>query len=52
VIGTGLARLVTDPDEVSRYSAAASSWIAGPMEQVVLIEPEIVTGRRLVGWCG
>lgn len=52
VIATGLARLVTEPADVARYSAALEPWIAGDMNQVVLIEPRFVSGIRLVGWCG
>jgi nitroimidazol reductase NimA-like FMN-containing flavoprotein (pyridoxamine 5'-phosphate oxidase superfamily) len=51
VIVTGLARLVTDPDEVARHSAAIEPWIAGEMNTVVAIEPRFVSGVRLVGWC-
>jgi hypothetical protein len=51
VIATGLARLVTDPADVARYSAALEPWIAGEMDQVVSIEPRFLSGRRLVGWC-
>ena len=51
VIVTGLARLVTDPDELARYRDIAEPWIAGEMDQIVVIEPEFVSGRRLVGWC-
>jgi len=51
VIATGFAHLVTDPDDVARYTAVTEPWIAGDMNQVVAIEPQIITGRRLVGWC-
>jgi Pyridoxamine 5'-phosphate oxidase len=51
VIATGLARLVTDPADLARYSAATEPWIAGDMTQVVVIEPEFISGLRLVGWC-
>ena len=51
VIATGFARLVTNPDDIARYTAAIEPWIAGEMNQVVAIEPQIITGRRLVGWC-
>jgi hypothetical protein len=51
VIATGLARLVTDPAGIARYSAAIEPWIAGEMNQVVAIEPRFVSGLRLVGWC-
>lgn len=51
VIATGLARLVTDPADIARYSAALEPWIAGDMNQVVAIEPRFISGIRLVGWC-
>jgi hypothetical protein len=51
VIATGLARLVTDPADIARYSAATEPWIAGEMNQVVAIEPGFLSGLRLVGWC-
>lgn len=51
VIATGLARLVTEPADIARYTAATEPWIAGEMDQVVAIEPGFLSGRRLVGWC-
>lgn len=52
VIATGLARLVRDPDLVHRYEQALEPWAAGAMDQVITITPQIITGIRLVGWCG
>lgn len=49
VIVTGLARLVTDPAAASRYAAAVEPWIAGDRNQVVSIEPQFVSGLRLLG---
>lgn len=51
VIATGLAHLETDPAEIARYTAATEPWIAGEMNQIVVIEPEFISGIRLVGWC-
>jgi nitroimidazol reductase NimA-like FMN-containing flavoprotein (pyridoxamine 5'-phosphate oxidase superfamily) len=51
VIVTGMARLVTDPAKADRYAAAIEPWIAGDLNQVVTIEPQIITGIRLIGWC-
>ena len=51
VIATGLARLVTDPADIARYTAATEPWIAGEMNQIVAIEPGFLSGLRLVGWC-
>jgi len=51
VIATGLARLVTDPADIARYATTAEPWIAGDMNQAVAIEPQFMSGIRLVGWC-
>ncbi|HTR93880.1 MAG TPA: pyridoxamine 5'-phosphate oxidase family protein [Trebonia sp.] len=51
VIVTGLARLVTDPGAIARYADTLEPWMAGDMNQVVAIEPRLVSGIRLVGWC-
>lgn len=51
VIVTGFARLVHDPDLIERYSKQLEPWIAGKMDHVIAIEPQIITGLRLVGWC-
>jgi nitroimidazol reductase NimA-like FMN-containing flavoprotein (pyridoxamine 5'-phosphate oxidase superfamily) len=51
VIATGLARLVPDPAETARYTAAVEPWIAGDTNQVVAIEPQFISGIRLVGQC-
>ena len=51
VIATGLARLVTDPADIARYATAVEPWIAGDMNQAVAIQPQFMSGIRLVGWC-
>jgi nitroimidazol reductase NimA-like FMN-containing flavoprotein (pyridoxamine 5'-phosphate oxidase superfamily) len=51
VIATGLARLVADPADIARYATAVEPWIAGDMNQVVAIEPQIISGIRLAGQC-
>lgn len=51
VIATGLARLVTDPADIARYATAIEPWIAGDMDQAVVIEPQFLSGIRLAGWC-
>jgi nitroimidazol reductase NimA-like FMN-containing flavoprotein (pyridoxamine 5'-phosphate oxidase superfamily) len=51
VIVTGIARLVTDPGAVSRYQRSLEPWVARPMDQVIAITPETVTGIRLAGFC-
>ena len=47
VIVTGLARQVQDPDDLGRYERALRPWVDGEKDQVIAIEPEIVTGYRL-----
>jgi nitroimidazol reductase NimA-like FMN-containing flavoprotein (pyridoxamine 5'-phosphate oxidase superfamily) len=51
VIATGIARLVTDPGAVGRYQRSLEPWVARPMDQVIAITPETVTGIRLAGFC-
>jgi nitroimidazol reductase NimA-like FMN-containing flavoprotein (pyridoxamine 5'-phosphate oxidase superfamily) len=51
VIATGMARLVREPAAIERYENLLEPWIAGQMEHVIAIEPEFVSGVRLVGWC-
>jgi nitroimidazol reductase NimA-like FMN-containing flavoprotein (pyridoxamine 5'-phosphate oxidase superfamily) len=48
VVVTGFARTVTDQDEAARLSAALRPWADLAMDTVVVIEPELVTGYRLV----
>ncbi|GAB2727810.1 pyridoxamine 5'-phosphate oxidase family protein [Nocardia thraciensis] len=48
VVVVGLARPVTDPDLVTRYEGLLHSWVDKVMDTVIVIEPEIVTGVRLV----
>lgn len=48
VIITGMARLVTDPQDIERFQARLRPWVAGTMDQVIRIRPEIVTGFELV----
>ncbi len=51
VIATGLARLVADPADIARYANAVEPWIAGDMNQVIAIEPQFISGIRLVSQC-
>jgi hypothetical protein len=51
VIVTGMARLVRDPAAVARYERLLQPWAEGQMDYVIAIEPRLVTGLRLVGWC-
>ncbi|MER7499360.1 pyridoxamine 5'-phosphate oxidase family protein [Nonomuraea pusilla] len=48
VIVTGMARPVDDPEEADRYKDRLQPWVAGGMDQVIRIRPEIVTGFTLV----
>ncbi len=47
VIVTGVGSLVTDPDAIVRYRELIRPWVRGPMDYVVRIRPEMVTGFRL-----
>ncbi|MFF5187652.1 pyridoxamine 5'-phosphate oxidase family protein [Streptomyces sp. NPDC000345] len=50
VVVTGPAGLVTDPAEHARLlRTGPRSWVPAPREAFVRIEPELVTGRALVG---
>lgn len=50
VVVTGPATVVTDPAEHERLARTGpSSWVPAPREVFVRVEPELVTGRELVG---
>lgn len=50
VVVTGLATVVTDPAEHERLTRTGPvSWVPAPQEVFVRIEPELVTGRELIG---
>ncbi|MFF8534449.1 pyridoxamine 5'-phosphate oxidase family protein [Streptomyces sp. SAS_267] len=50
VVVTGTATVVTDPAEHERLARTGpGSWVPAPQEVFVRIEPELVTGRELVG---
>jgi len=44
VVVTGVARLVQDPESVARYQRLLQPWVDRPMDQVVAISLDIVTG--------
>lgn len=46
-----MARLVRDPDAITRYQRLLEPWVAGDMDYVIAIRPQFITGIRLVGWC-
>ncbi|MEV7279462.1 pyridoxamine 5'-phosphate oxidase family protein [Streptomyces sp. NPDC093111] len=48
VVVTGFCRLVTDPEEAARYRAAIRPWTDRPLDQVIRIRPDLVTGVRQV----
>ena len=47
VVVTGIARLVRDPAELARYREALVPWVDREMDQVIRIQPEVITGFRL-----
>lgn len=50
VVVTGSATVVTDPAEHQRLARTGPlSWVPAPRDAFVRIEPELVTGRELVG---
>jgi hypothetical protein len=51
VNATGMARLVRDPDAITRYQQLLEPWVADRMDRVIAITPQIITGIRLVSWC-
>jgi hypothetical protein len=48
VVVTGLAQLVREPDLITRYQAALLPWIDLPMDQVLRVRTDLVTGFRFV----
>jgi len=48
VVVTGLATTVSDPGQVDRYEQLLRPWVNKVMDTVIAIEPEIVTGIRIV----
>ena len=47
VVVTGIARLVRDPGELARYRQALLPWVDREMDQVIRIQPDVVTGFHL-----
>jgi len=52
VVVTGTARMVTDSRDAARYEELLLPWVSRPMDCVIRIEPQIVTGYRLVDPAG
>ncbi|MDI3315315.1 MAG: pyridoxamine 5'-phosphate oxidase family protein [Mycobacterium sp.] len=48
VVVTGLASTITDPEQVARYERLLQPWVH-PADTVIAIEPEIITGIRILG---
>ncbi|GAB4586893.1 pyridoxamine 5'-phosphate oxidase family protein [Nocardia sp. IFM 10818] len=48
VIITGVARVVTDREQVRRYETLLEPWITMPADHVIRIETEVVTGVELI----
>ncbi len=48
VIVVGTARLLTDEHAAARYLARLRPWISGPVDDVITISADIVTGYRMV----
>jgi hypothetical protein len=48
VVVTGLATTITNPDEIARYEQLLHPWVNMAMDTVIAIEPEIVTGIRII----
>jgi hypothetical protein len=46
VVATGLARTLTDPDQVSRYEQLLRPWV-NHADSVVAIAPAMITGLRI-----
>ena len=49
IVVTGVARLVTDPEEAARYRRLLRAWANEQTDYVIRISPELVTGFRLAG---
>ncbi|APE34866.1 pyridoxamine 5'-phosphate oxidase [Nocardia mangyaensis] len=45
---TGLARTVSDPRRIESYERRLRPWVEGAMDAVITIDPDIVTGIRLL----
>lgn len=49
VVVVGVAQVITDPDQLRRFERELQPWIDRPMNQVIRIRPELVTGYQLGG---
>jgi nitroimidazol reductase NimA-like FMN-containing flavoprotein (pyridoxamine 5'-phosphate oxidase superfamily) len=48
VVVIGRATTITDPDQIARYEQLLQPWVNMVMDTVIAIEPQIVTGIRIV----
>ncbi|WP_084161675.1 pyridoxamine 5'-phosphate oxidase family protein [Nocardia sp. BMG51109] len=48
VVVVGFARPISDPVRVARYEGLLQPWVGKVVDTVIVIEPEMVTGIRLV----
>ncbi|WP_282783155.1 MULTISPECIES: pyridoxamine 5'-phosphate oxidase family protein [unclassified Nocardia] len=48
VVVTGFARVLTDPDRIERYERLLRPWVDRVMDTVIIIEPTLVSGVRLI----
>lgn len=48
VIVVGTARVLDDPAAAQRYRSMLTPWLSGPMDDVIVIAADIVTGYRMV----
>ncbi len=48
VIVVGTARLLTDDSAAARYRARLRPWVSGPVDDVITISSDLVTGYELV----
>ncbi len=48
VVVTGWAATITDPEQIARYEQALRPWVNMTMDTLIAIQPEIITGMRIV----
>lgn len=49
VVATGFAQPVTAEEEITRFEHLLVPWLDMPMDTIIRIHPQIVTGFRLAG---
>ncbi len=47
VVVTGVARIVTDPDDLARYGTLLQPWVDGARDCLISIPADLVTGYTL-----